>query len=303
MVPRNCGGVSFVIGFVRPLLLLFPLILSAQPRDGSILERSACKLKEPADPRYICEKLTYASDGLPVVAYLYQSSEAAGRPRPVVVFNRPSYVVKDQLPVLIPIFNRLVDGGFVVVAPMYRGSEGAPGRDEMGGADLHDLMNVVPLVKELPGVDGSNLFLYGHSRGGIMCLLALRDGFPARAAATVGAITDIGAYLEHDSRARELAKMIWPDFVETRDAILASRSAQQWPEKLKKPVFLMHGGADPQVDPTHSLKLALRLQELGREYAISIFAGGNHGVTQVAPERDRQVLEWFRKHLRPVASF
>ena len=49
---------------------------------------------------------------------------------------------------LVP-FHRLADAGFVIVAPMYRGSEGAPGRDEMGGADLADLMNVRPVIASM----------------------------------------------------------------------------------------------------------------------------------------------------------
>ena len=72
---------------------------------------------------------------------------------------------------------------------MYRGSEGAPGRDEMGGADLADLMNIRAVIASLPYADATNTFLYGESRGGMMVLQALRDGFEARAAATVGAFT------------------------------------------------------------------------------------------------------------------
>ena len=282
---------------MRSLLLLLPLLLPAQPRDGTILERSACKPNEPADARFTCEKLTYSSDQLPVIAYLYSPTNVSGR-LPVVVYNRGSYVVKDQLSNLLPMFKRLAEAGFLIVAPMYRGSEGAPGRDEMGGADLHDLMNAVPLIRNLTAADEDNLFLYGVSRGGIMCMLALRDGFPARAAATIGAITDLAAYLQRDSRAARLVHTIWPDYDSRREEILFTRSASQWAEKLKRPILLMHGGADPQVDPLHSLKLAMRLQELGHPYGLTIFAGGDHNLNQFSAERDQQAIQWFKKHLR-----
>ena len=85
------------------------------------------------------------------------------------------------------LFTDLQIAGFSVLAPMYRGSEGAEGQDEMGGADLQcTLMRVVALADELPSVDAQDLYLLGESRGGMMVLQAIRDGFPARAAAIYG---------------------------------------------------------------------------------------------------------------------
>ena len=94
------------------------------------------------DGRFVLERFTYASDGLEVSAYLYRPDQAAG-PLPLVVFNRGSYVVKDQAPVLLATFRRIAIEGFVVLAPMLRGSDGMEGRDEMGAADLHDIANAI----------------------------------------------------------------------------------------------------------------------------------------------------------------
>lgn len=284
---------------MRALLVLLPLLLSAQPRDGDILERAACTLSDPAGARFTCERLTYSSGGLPVIAYYFAPAKPAVPRLPIVVFNRGGYVVKDQLPNLLPMFQRLAEAGFAIVAPMYRGSDGAPGHDELGGADLADLMNVVPLVGHLPSTDPGNLFLYGESRGGVMSLLALRDGFPARAAATLGAITDLAAYLQHDSRAARIVNTVWPDYDTRRGEIHSTRSALQWPEKLKKPLYLMHGGADRQVSPAQTLRLALLLEELGHTYGLTIFPGADHVLSKFQIDRDQQAIRWFRKHLRP----
>src|SRR5688500_6463235 len=43
------------------------------------------------DPRFAMLRLIYSSDGLPVVAFIYQPS-ATGDKRPVVVYNRGSFV-------------------------------------------------------------------------------------------------------------------------------------------------------------------------------------------------------------------
>src|SRR5688572_24464706 len=110
------------------------------------------------DPRFEMLRLIYTSGGLPVVAFIYQPS-APGDKRPVVVYNRGSFVRQNAARELLVTFHRLADAGFVVVAPMYRGSEGAPGRDEMGGADLADLINIQPVIASLPYADSENRFL------------------------------------------------------------------------------------------------------------------------------------------------
>ena len=130
--------------------------------------------------------------------------------------------------------------GFTVVAPMYRGSAGAGGRDELGGADLNDLMNVAGLLSELKSVDTRNIFLYGESRGAMMVYLAIREGFPARAAATYGGFTDFDYFLKNAAGGVGTSR-IFPDFEENREEIVARRSAIQWYNKLNIPLLLMHG--------------------------------------------------------------
>ena len=84
------------------------------------------------DRRFVLERFTYASDGLEVSAYVYRPTSSRA-PLPLVVFIRGSYVLSDQAPLLVAMFRRIALAGFVVLAPMLRGSDGMPGRDEMGG--------------------------------------------------------------------------------------------------------------------------------------------------------------------------
>lgn len=242
--------------------------------------------------------MLYPSDGLRVVAFVYRPSSAtATAPLPVIIYNRGSYVRNGAAPELLPAFQRLAAGGFVVVAPMYRGSEGGEGRDEMGGADLADLMNVRSLIATLPYADSTRLFLYGESRGGMMVLQALRDGFPARAAATFGAFTDLDAYLAADPAATAVAHQIWPDFDQDRAAIVERRSAIRWAERITTPLLIMHGGADRTVSPSHAINLASLLQHAGRSYELLVMAGGRHGLQPFQVERDEYAMRWFRRHL------
>lgn len=250
------------------------------------------------DRRFQLERVRYASGGLAVHAYVYRPSEVHGRKLPAGVFNRGSYTLGDIGAELLRMLHRLASEGFVVVVPMYRGSDGAPGRDEMGGADVEDVMNVVPLSRALGFVDVDNLFLYGESRGGMMTYQALRQRFPARAAATFGAFTDLEQMLDASPPMRKAADSIWPDYAERREHHAETRSAVRWAEALEVPLLLMHEGADGSVSPTHSLALAGKLQALGREYELHVFAGDGHRLDAHRVERDRAAAAWFRQYLK-----
>jgi dipeptidyl aminopeptidase/acylaminoacyl peptidase len=251
------------------------------------------------DPSYEFQKLTYLSDGLRVVAYLYKPKQTDGKKLPAIIFNRGSYVRSDIAAELAPFFHRLALQGFIIIAPLYRGSDGGEGRDEMGGADLRDLMNMLPVAKSLDFIDANNLFMYGVSRGGMMTFQAIRDGFPVNAAAVIGAFTDLDDLINSDPKSYlTLCEQIWPGFAAKREEIVKRRSALQWVERLNTPLLVMHGGQDRDVNPSHSLNLAQRLQQSGKTYELVIYAGDNHHLRANQVERDRRAADWFKKHLK-----
>lgn len=290
--------------------------------DGSIVERQAYSFppyekaaqstgvedyaskdayqRAVSDPDFEFQKLKYVSDGLKVVAYLYKPARVGGRKFPAIVFNRGGAVRGDIAPELISFFHRLASEGFVILAPMYRQSDGGEGRDEMGGADLSDLMNVVPLAKSLGFIDENNLFMYGESRGGMMTYQAVRKGFPANAAAVFGAFTDMEALIKYRPEVYQpkMLKQIWPDFDVRRGEIIRTRSAVYWPEMLEVPLLIMHGGADWSVNPSQSLTIAQKLQDAGKTYELVVYAGDGHILSRSQEDRDRRAVAWFKRHMK-----
>jgi dipeptidyl aminopeptidase/acylaminoacyl peptidase len=202
----------------------------------------------------------------------------------------------DAAPQLIAFLHRLASQGFIVIAPQYRGSDGGEGKDEIGGSDPGDITGALQLTKSLDYADTRNVFLYGESRG-MMTYQAIRDGFPANAAAVFGAFTDLEV-MNQSPYVQERIPQIWPDYEQHKDAIIRRRSAMYWPEKLSVPILIMNGTADQQVGPKQPLQLALQLQELHKDYALILYANGNHLQTADRLDRDAQAIAWFRKHLR-----
>ena len=252
------------------------------------------------DERFEFQKLTYLSDGLKVVGYLYRPKKADDRKLPTIIFNRPSAVRGDIAPELIPLFHQFALEGFIVFAPMLRQSDGGEGHDELGGADVDDLVNVLPLLKTLKVVDLDNLFMYGQSRGGMMTYQAIKKGFPLRAASVVGAFTDLQEIIDSHPRQYpvQMLSKIWPNYEARKSEITKIRSAIYWPEQLNVPLLILHGGSDQSVSPDHSLRLAKQLQRLGRTYELTVYAGDNHTLSVNRVERDRRTVEWFKRYLK-----
>lgn len=246
------------------------------------------------DDRFVMERVTYASDGLDVHAYVYRPAVPSGK-LPVVIFNRGSWTWPSFAAELVAMANRLASQGYLVVAPMYRGSGGAAGVDELGGADLADLFNLLPVIERLGYADSERLYLYGESRGGMMVYQALRDAFPAKAAVVVGAFSDLEAMLRNPYWL-EAGRQIWPDLEANRDQIARRRSAVLWPEKIDVPILILHGAKDEAVEVDQSLRMAKALADHGKRFALRVVEDGDHTLSARTADRDRWAIEWFESH-------
>lgn len=248
-----------------------------------------------ADDRYTFMQFTYPSDGLTVGAYLY-SRRTRDSKRPVIVYNRGSFTRPTGFAgEMLVMAHRYAQAGFIVVAPHYRGSNGWQGRDEMGGADLNDLVNIVPQLARIEGAESERVYLAGESRGGMMVYQALRDGFPAKAAAVWGAFTDLESLIAPGSPQAKIAPQIWPDLEQHREEIFERRSAIRWADRIRTPILIMHGTADEDVPLQHSQRMADELKRLGKTHRLLLFDGEQHRVGRRGATRDAAAIEWFRR--------
>ena len=177
-----------IINKVKPIglcLILCPSLLLSQ-LDGDIISRQAVIYpaydQSPSvemyydkatyetsikDEEVMIEKILYYSDGLKAVAYLSNPASPHETKYPVIIFNRGSAIRNDISDVYTPLFKKFVHQGFIVIAPALKGSEGGEGKDQVGGDDINDIMNILHLLDNLVNVDASNLFMLGESRGAL----------------------------------------------------------------------------------------------------------------------------------------
>jgi dipeptidyl aminopeptidase/acylaminoacyl peptidase len=105
-----------------------------------------------------------------------------------------------------------VTKGYVVMFPEYHGSSGYGDqvyKNNYGTSDLADVLAATDyLVKSHPYVDGNRLGIYGHSRGGMVTLLAIEKApTKFKAAVDVAGLVDFLAFMAYkpDWRRQETA--------------------------------------------------------------------------------------------------
>jgi dipeptidyl aminopeptidase/acylaminoacyl peptidase len=186
-----------------------------------------------------------------------------------------------------------------VIASQYRGADGGEGTEEYGGADVHDVLNLVPLARSLGYVDMRNVFMLGLSRGGMMTYLALKHGFPANAAAVISGVADLpGNAIDHPDLVTNVYEPLIPNFASRRDAAMRERSAVMWADSISAPLLLLHGTADAQISHARTIGLAEKLRGLGKPYELVLYPNDGHGLLMNRRDSDRRVIDWFMKHMK-----
>lgn len=239
-------------------------------------------------------RIKYASDGLAVTGFIYKPRKTDGRKFPVVFYNRggigPGSEIGAQNFNYLAEMYRLASEGFVVLASQYRGYDGAGGRDEAGGADTNDVLNLVALARTLPYVDAEQMFMWGYSRGAVMTLQAIRQGVPVRAAVVVGAPVD---YFEVAARGEGFFRETFPDYDRRKEEHLTNRSAVRWADKIGVPLLILHGG-DDRIRPSQVHRFAEELEKHGKLYEMIVYARDVHPVAFNYEDRMRRTVDWFK---------
>jgi dipeptidyl aminopeptidase/acylaminoacyl peptidase len=264
--------------------------------NGAIVEQRGFRIESGFENGIDGHRIVYLSDGLRVVGFIVKPAQIESR-LPVILFNRGGgleygNITKENLVYL----SFLASRGYVLIASRYRGNSGGEGREEFGGKDVDDVLNLIPLAKSLPFTDTDKIGMLGFSRGGMMTYLAIKDGAPVKAAAVVGGLSDLVQFFQEKGKDRMksvIEKLVGPDIEEYK-----KRSACEWPERINVPVLILHGEEDRVVDVSQAEKLGAELKELGKPHQLVIFPKGDHGLNNLRPQRDRIILEWFEKYLK-----
>lgn len=242
--------------------------------------------------------IRYLSDGLIVTGMeVLPDDLAPGEKIPLLIYNRGGsgdygMLSAGQANALMAPFVRQLRLG--ALASNYRGNGDSEGREEWGGGDVNDVLNLIALGQQQEWWDGKNIFMLGWSRGGMMTYLAIKHGAPLTAAAVGAGVTDLLADGPEDME--RVYHRYLPGYPANREALFRERSAVYWPEKLDVPLLMLHGDADDRVYVAEARDLAGKLQALGKEVRYIEYPGGDHALRREWKDWTARVAEWFAAH-------
>ncbi len=262
-------------------------------------------------------EITYASDGLPVRGLLIKPKAPGTRKWPAIIFNRggngelgritddgvtPCGRINASCLQFVDLY-LLAKAGFVVIASDYRYQGATVKRDEWGGIEVNDVLNLVPALKSLDFVDPERLYMLGESRGGTMAYLAIKRGIPVKAAAVIAGVSDLKAWVDatpamgmvNGNQYIDGFAKIWPDYEHRAEEYYRARSAVYWAGQINVPVLILHSRTDRLVPVTQALRMAEALQEKGKVYALHIYEQDGHSLPQNRDDRDRMIIDWFNR--------
>ena len=216
-----------------------------------------------------CDVVTYEStDGLDIEALVYDSGE---RPSPaiVMVHGGPSAHVSLRFNDRVQF---LVDEGYTVLLPNYRGSTGR-GREfkhringDWGGMEQVDVAEGGRWLKRQDWVDEDRVAVYGGSYGGYSTYMQLvqRPGFWSAGAAFVG-MTDLELlYEESMPHFKSYLEQLVGDPEEDADRY-RDRSAITHVDDMTDPLLMVHGVNDPRCPISQARTFRDALLERGWE--------------------------------------
>lgn len=252
-----------------------------------------------------------ASDGLEIPGVLY-SPHRRDRPLPALIWVHGGPGGQSRI-AYRPLFQLLVNHGYVVFAINHRGSTGygktfshLDDRDH-GGGDLQDCVDAKRLLASTGYVDPARIGILGESYGGFMVLAALTSHRQAFAAGVD--LFGVSNWLRtlrslpprFAARRRELEKEMG-DFND--EAYLRSISPLFRADRIVRPLMVVQGANDPRVLRAESDDVVAAARANGVPVEYLVFEDEGHGLFKKA-NRERAyeaILRFLDRHLTAGGS-
>ena len=246
-----------------------------------------------------------ASDGQKVYARLYEPTAARKNGAAVLFVHGAGYLQNahgwwSQYYREYLFHNYLVDCGYTVLDVDYRASAGY-GRNyrtaiyrHMGGRDVQDFLDSKKFLATL-SLDTNRVGIYGGSYGGFVTLMSLFQHPEAFACgAALRSVTD-WAHYNHEYTSNIL------NYPDTDPQAYRKSSPIYFAEGLTKPLLMLHGMVDDNVQFQDIVRLQQRLIELGKTtWELAAYPVEAHGFTEAYSWYDeyRRIFELFERHLK-----
>ncbi len=275
-----------------------------------ILERKLVSLKETQNKiiksgwgnssidNSVVERIVYNSDGLKVKGYLAYPKNATEK-YPCIIWCRGGFGNAGAIDDFYAqgILGQIASWGYVVFETQYRGNVGGEGKDEFGGSDINDVLNLIPVADEIEFANTDIWGIEGWSRGGMMTYLALTKNHNFRAAISTGGISNLECNIDESTFMKKLFNF---NHMDLDSNFCYQRTILNLIDSFSKntPILLIHGLNDTRVPPHHSMDLSSKFIEKNIEHRLVLLENGDHFLRSHKKEVDEMRKNWFNKYLK-----
>lgn len=236
-------------------------------------------------------------DGRKISAMLFRPRDRSRRAGIVMPHGGPDMQSLNEWD---PLTQMLVDKGFHVIAPNYRGSTGY-GREfwqlhnkDLGGGDFLDTVHAGKYLVDSGLVDRDRLGYWGASYSGFTCMLALTK-FPDMWAAGVSIVGFFDWRTEIESergflRAYDHRKMGDP---RKNPEFFKERSPLYFLEHLKAPLLMTASCQDVRCPPQQSKMVVKKLKRLGKQFEYHEYTDEGHW-----PRKRKNLRDLYERSVR-----
>jgi dipeptidyl aminopeptidase/acylaminoacyl peptidase len=243
--------------------------------------------------------IIYLSNGRKIKGFVVEPKLNSGEMLPVIIYNRGGskeygQIEGDQLFLRLAHF---ASWGYIVIASQYSGNDGSEGRDECGGMDLDDILNLKPIIDQYEKIDNTKIGMFGGSRGGMMSFLCLKNVNWINAAVIKSGSTNEIRGLELRPELREFRKDMYD--VESKSENI-KRSPIFWVDKICKttPILILHGTKDEAVSPLDALEMGVELYKNDISFELHVYRDDNHKLSLNNTEVMEESRKWFDFYLK-----
>jgi dipeptidyl aminopeptidase/acylaminoacyl peptidase len=212
-------------------------------------------------------------------------------------------------------FNRniqyLVNQGYLVIAPNYRGSSGYgkefqdANRFDMGGGDLADCVAAADWVKRTGLVDPKKLVIMGGSYGGYMTMMGVTKAAEVWAAG-VAIVPFVNWFTEiknEDPLLREYDMATMGDPADPKNKqLFEDRSPAYHLENIKAPLMMLAGAHDPRCPASETRQVQEAIAKRGGKVEVKIYDNEGHGFAKVENQIDayKRVAAFLKVNVPPA---
>jgi dipeptidyl aminopeptidase/acylaminoacyl peptidase len=207
------------------------------------------------------------------------------------------------------IIQHMVNQGYMVIAPNYRGSTGY-GKEfqqanlfDMGGGDLQDVIAAAEWIKRTGYLDPKKIALMGGSYGGYMTMMGVTKA-PDLWAAGVPIVPFVNYFTEianEDPVLREMDLATMGDPEKNKD-LFHDRSPIFFVDQIKAPLLLLAGGNDPRCPKEEAQQVVEAVKERGGVAEYKVYENEGHGFARVENQIDayRRVSDFLKARVPPA---